>query len=210
MNYDPSDKKVHGAFHRIFTDEQENNIVEYIDEVYIKLGKYFSDFFFESLIFEAYDDIYQNSPSAPPFQCSPGFIKDFKDRHRISSRLSHFRQRPIKKSEQKISEEIELFKLNIKSLIEKARDSDEPVINSDETGFQILPTSIKTWSFKNTKNVSINVADSDKERVSIMSSITSDYKKLPLFIIGKGECLEEAQEKLGEIIDDNYLTFSSK
>ena len=60
MNYDPSDKKVHGAFHRIFTDEQENNIIEYIDEVYIKLGKFFSDFFFESLIFEAYDDIYQN------------------------------------------------------------------------------------------------------------------------------------------------------
>lgn len=114
------------------------------------------------------------------------------------------------KIRKKISEEIELFKLNIKSLIEKARDSDEPVINSDESGFQILPKLIKTWLFKKTKKVSINVADSDKERVSIMASITSDYKKLPLFIIGKGECLEEAQEKLGETIDDNYLTFSSK
>lgn len=210
MNYDPSDMKVHGTFNRIFTDEQENSIVEYIDEVYIKLGKYFPDFFFQSLIFEAYDDIYQNSPTAPHFQCSPGFIQDFKERHRISSRIAHFRQRPINKSEQKILQEIELFKSKIKTLIEKARNSEEPVINADESGFQILPTSIKTWSFKNAKNVSINVSDSDKDRISIMASITSDYEKLPLFIIGKGESLEDAQENLGQIFDNNYLTFSSK
>lgn len=66
------------------------------------------------------------------------------------------------------------------------------VLNADETGFQILPTSIRTWAFKNTKNISINVGDSDKDRVSIMAIITSDFNILPLFIIAKAE--DEAEE----------------
>ena len=84
------------------------------------------------------------------------------------------------------------------------------VVNCDETGFQILPTSIKTWAFKNTKNISINVLDSDKDRISVMASITSHNEKLPLFIIGKGECIEEAEEQLGEMLYENTFTFSTK
>lgn len=102
INYDPSDMKCHGTFNRIFTDEQESNIVEHINETRIKLGKYFPDFAFQSLIFDAYDEIYRDSDSPPSFNCSPGFIKDFKNRNRISSRLAHFRQRPLNKSEIKI------------------------------------------------------------------------------------------------------------
>lgn len=58
-------------------------------------------------------------------------------------------------------------------------------LNADETDFQILPMSIKTWAFKNSKNVSINVKDNDKERVSIMATISSENEKFPLFIIAK-------------------------
>ncbi|KAK8890153.1 hypothetical protein M9Y10_034913 [Tritrichomonas musculus] len=72
------------------------------------------------------------------------------------------------------------------------RNTDEVVLNPDETGFQILPTSIRSWAFKNTKNFSINVGDSDKDRVSIMAIITSDFNILPLFIIAKAE--DEAEE----------------
>lgn len=82
------------------------------------------------------------------------------------------------------------------------------VLNADETGFQILPTSIRTWAFKNTKNISINIGDSDKDRVSIMATITSDFNKLPLFIIAKVE--DEAEEQIGQLIDNNVYTFSEK
>lgn len=209
-NYDPSDMSVHGTFNRIFTDEQERNLTEYIVEVYIKTGRYFPDFAFQSLAFQLYDDIYENSLNAPSFNCSSGFINDFKNRNKFSSRLAHFRQRPISKSQKKINQEIDNFKSLVTQLINDSKNSNEPVINADETGYQILPTSIKTWAIKNTKNISINVADSDKERLSIMASITSDFKKLPLFIIGKGTDRDQVEEELGELIDNNEFTFSDK
>ena len=208
--YDPSDMSFRGKFNRIFTKEQETNLSEHIVEVYCKAGRYFPDFAFQSLAFEFYDEIYRDDPSPPAFNCSAGFIHDFKKRNNFSSRLAHFRQRPMEKNDQEINKEIENFKLLIKNLIEKSRSSNEPVINSDETGFQILPTSIKTWAIKNASNVSINVADSDKDRISIMASITSEFEKLPLFIIGKGTNREKVEEELGEMIGDNEFTLSAK
>lgn len=209
--YDPTDTSVHGQFHRIFTNDQEASIVDYINQNYIKPGNYFSDFMFQTFIFDAYDDVYTDQIDLPRFNCSPGFIRDFKNRNNISSRAAHFRQRPLDISEEKLIIKIETFKKQIRDLIEKVRNSeDEVVVNCDETGFQILPTSIKTWAFKNTKNISINVLDSDKDRISVMASITSHNEKLPLFIIGKGECIEEAEEQLGEMLYENTFTFSTK
>ena len=209
-NYDPSDMSVHGISKRIFTNEQENNLSDHIIEVYIKTGRYFPDFMFQSLAFDFYEEIYQNSPSAPEFNCSKGFIYDFKNRNKFSSRLAHFRQRPISKSQEKINKEIEDFKSQVRDLIKISEETDEPVVNADETGFQVLPTSIKTWAIKNTTNISINVADSDKERLSIMASITSDNQKLPLFIIGKGNNKETVEEELGPMLENNEFTFSVK
>ena len=201
---------VHGTFNRIFTDEQENNLTEHIIEVYIKTNRYFPDFAFQSLAFQFFDEIYKNTPDPPKFNCSAGFINDFKNRNRFSSRLSHFRQRPLTKSQIKIQKEIDDFRSLVSQLINHSKSSNEPIINADETGYQILPSSIKTWAIKNSSNVSINVADSDKDRLCIMASITADFEKLPLFIIGKGERKEDVEEELGEMIEGNEFTFSVK
>ena len=74
----------------------------------------------------------------------------------------------------------------------------------------MLPTTIRTWAFKNDKNISINVNENDKDRVSIMATITSEYKKLPLFIIAKANDEDEAEEQIGELIENNTFTFSEK
>ena len=140
----------------------------------------------------AFNEIYPDLKKAPRFECNPGFISDFKNRNNISSRLAHFRQRPLNKKEADIKKEIQKFWSDINDLIQKVRNTDEVVLNPDETGFQILPTSIRSWAFKNTKNFSLNVGDSDKDRVSIMAIITSDFNILPLFIIAKAE--DEAEE----------------
>ena len=52
--YDPSDMTVHGTFNRIFSNKQENDLTEHIIEVYVKTGRYFSDFAFQSLALEFY------------------------------------------------------------------------------------------------------------------------------------------------------------
>lgn len=59
--------KCHGTFNRIFTDEQESNNIEHIDETLIKLWKYFPDLAFQSLICDAYDKIYRDSNMPPSF-----------------------------------------------------------------------------------------------------------------------------------------------
>ena len=59
--------------------------------------------------------------------------------------------------------------------IENTIIASEIVLNTDETRFQILPTSIRTWALKNAKNVSINTVDNEKERVSVMATISSNF-----------------------------------
>lgn len=209
-SYDPTNTSVHGNFHRIFTDEQEGNIIQYIKTNFIQKGNYFSDFYFESVIYNAFNEIYPDPKKAPRFECSPGFINDFKNRNKISSRLAHFRQRPLDKNETDIENEIQIFRSEINELIQKVSNSNEVVLNADETGFQILPTSIRTWAFKNDKNVSINVYDNDKDRVSVMATISSNFDKLPMFIIAKANDEDEAEEQLGPLINNNESTFSKK
>ena len=97
--------------------------------------------------------------------------------------MVHFKQRYKNNPKSDNTYIIDEFKATIQSVIESARLKGEPVVNGDETGFQILPDCIKTWAYKNSSNVSINVLDSTKERISVMASITSTNCKLPLFII---------------------------
>ena len=151
MNWDPADTSVHGDFNRIFTDEQENSVVSFIKENYIDEGNYFSGIHFQSLMFDAYDDAFKHEEETPEFSCSTKFINDFKDRHRISSRLAHFRQRPNDRTIDEINDDLQSFRSQVRSLIDSTSNSDEPVINCDETGYQIMPTNIKTWAFKNSK-----------------------------------------------------------
>ena len=57
----------------------------------------------------AFNEIYPDLKKAPRFECNPGFISDFKNRNNISSRLAHFRQRPLNKKEADIKKEIQKF-----------------------------------------------------------------------------------------------------
>lgn len=210
ISWNPFDTKNKGVCHRIFTDSQEQNMMDYIEDNYINTNGYFSNAQFQTLAFEAYDNIYKNVEKPPNFNCSKHFISDFKNKFNVSSRLAHFKERKENYTQNNAEEDIELFKATIKSVIEDANQKGEPVINADETGFQILPNSIKTWAYKGSKNVSIDTKDNSKERISVMASISSNMCKLPLFIIGQGYCIENALEQCGEPIEPNKLSFSAK
>ncbi len=210
IDWDPFDTKNRGKCHRIFTDDQEKSMVNYIEDNYINPGNYFSDGHFQSLAFEAYDNIYRNTDDPPPFQCSESFIYKFKQKYGISSRLAHFKEREPNFNSIENSEDINIFKATIQSVIEKARQNNEPVLNADETGFQIFPNYIKTWAFKGSKNVAINVVESTKERLSVMATISSTYCKLPLFFISSANSEEESEEKIGELIPPNVSSYSAK
>lgn len=210
VSWSPMNTENHGTFHRVFTDEQEKSMVEYIEDNYIEPHNYFSNSQFQTLAFEAYDNIYRNQENPPNFCCSKNYISKFKNKYDISSRLAHFKERDIKISQDDMSEEIALFRSNIQTIIEEAQKNGEPVLNGDETGFQILPNSIKTWAFKGTKNIAINTNANVKDRISIMATISANMEKLPLFLIGKGNSIEEAMEQVGELNEPNKLSYSYK
>ncbi|KAK8841441.1 hypothetical protein M9Y10_027058 [Tritrichomonas musculus] len=137
-------------------------------------------------------------------------LTDFKNKYYILSRLAHFKERNDNLNENVNSEEFDFFKAHIRSIIENAQINKELVVNADETGFQILPNSIKTWAYKGTKNISIRPLDSTKQCISVMASITSNYCKIQLFIIGHGNSLEEAEEQVGQLREKNKLSYSAK
>lgn len=68
----------HGKCHRIFQDDQEQNIADYIRKNYLQTNKYFSNAQFQTLAFEAFDNVYSNVEKPPRFVCSPNYISKFK------------------------------------------------------------------------------------------------------------------------------------
>ena len=125
--------------------------------------------------------IYRDLDEILQFQCSP-----------------HFKQITKANSTDNNSDQIDFFKATVQSVIQKARENNEPVLNGDGTGFQILPNSGQTWAYKNSKNIANNVLDSTKSRISVMATISNNHEKLPLFIIAGANNEEEKVDLLGQ------------
>ena len=103
-----------GKFHRIVSNDQEAIIVDYINQNYIKPEYYFSNSMVQTLIFDAYDEVYADQIVHQRFNSSiPGFINDFKSRNNISSRIVYFGQKPININEEDLNIKIESFKKQI-------------------------------------------------------------------------------------------------
>ena len=198
----PGDVHNYSKAKRIFSDETEEGVSDYITDNYIKPGYYFPDKEFQNVMFRAYN---MDDSITKDFHCSPGFISDFKNRHRFCSRKAHPKKRPEREL---TTENIEVFIAQIKSLIETARKNNEPVVNGDETGWRILPPFLRTWAVKNSKNIIIKVHDDEHAHISAMASVTIDFEKLPLFLIAEGIKEDDMEKQLGEDIFPNVGTYT--
>lgn len=190
----PYDKKNHGAHHRIFTDEEEEALADFIRFNYIDQGYHFSDKSFINFANQAYNEKYQNIENPPQFNCSKHFIQNFKKRNRISSKRAHYQRRPSASKK-----EIDKFIEDIKALIKKGRSSKIIILNADETYWHILPNNTRTWARKGSDHVVIRTFDSTKAHITAMATINQDGSKLPLFLIAKGETEKCEQSQLGDI-----------
>ena len=93
--FNPLDKK-YGQHKRIFTDEEEDSLADYIVDNYIIPGHYFTDDDFRELALQAWKEKYipilnSSDPEIrsqyKEFTCSRGFIYDFKYHHHFSSKV---------------------------------------------------------------------------------------------------------------------------
>ena len=87
------------AKNRIFTDDEERQIAEDICELFLNQGLLFTDQEFRQVILARYVEKYVNSDceTIPAFNCSNGYIYDFKRKYRFSSRRAHAKRRPVVK-----------------------------------------------------------------------------------------------------------------
>lgn len=94
-NFSPTRPK-YGISRRIFTEEEENEIADFIKEQIIRRGYFFNDDDFRELIMSEYIRKYKDSDDIIPFNASDGYIVNFKNKHKISSKKCHVKRRPDK------------------------------------------------------------------------------------------------------------------
>lgn len=176
----------------IFTIEEEEGIADYIRTNFLEQKRLFTDEDFRLIAIDAYLEKYRDADKVPHFNCSNGYIYDFKMRHRFSSRLSHSKRRPPVQSD-----EVKNWILKIKELLK--REDRRRIINIDETAWVLFPKGILTWAERGAEDVSFYAQGDPKESVTVLAAITADNTRLPLQFIatGKTERVEESQ--LGDI-----------
>lgn len=76
------------------------------------------------------------------------------------------------------------------------------LVNADETSWYILPQNVHTWANTNSENVIILTKDEEKANFICMSSITSNYQSLNLFLFFNQKKI--LNDEFDEIESDSY------
>ena len=192
-NFDPLVTKC-GQHLRIFTNEEEDAITDYIITNILLQGILFTDEDFEELIMNAFLEKHRNDPedaTIRQFTVSKGFIYDFKKNHRITSKKCHTKRRPDNKKYDKF------FVADIEDVF---RNNElRYIINIDETGWDVIPGNIRTWHMVGTDHVVRYVNANDKEKVTVVAAIAADGTKLPLQFIAKGTTPAVLESQIGDV-----------
>lgn len=178
---------------RIFTDEEERQIAEDICALFLNPGLLFTDQEFRLFILERYLEKYVHSDceQIPAFNCSNGYIYDFKKKHRFSSRRTHPKRRC------NVSDaDLQHWREQIRELLEHAdRDC---IINADETSWAMFPSNILTWARTGDENTAINIGHNAKDTLTVLASVTANGGRLPLYILAKGTTEKVLASQLGD------------
>jgi hypothetical protein len=93
----------HGRHHRRFTGTEERGISDHIANNYINVGRLFTDATFHEIAVQAYLEKHQRDEDIRQFNCSAGFIVDFRAKNQFSSPSAHMKRRPRVTPEQRVA-----------------------------------------------------------------------------------------------------------
>lgn len=199
-DYTPLIKKV-GLHNRVFTDDEENAIAEFIVENYIKPKLFFTDSDFKEIALIAWQEKYlpildsedeSVRKKYKEFHCSEGFINDFKKNHKFSSKRCHLKRRPDPDDEY-----AQQFIDEIKQLLDTV--DHERILNCDETGWKLFPKGILVWSETGIDNGGTMAKMSDKEQLTVLATVSAANTKLPLFFLAKGKTELVDNTQIGDV-----------
>ena len=190
------------APNRIFSEEEESSIAAMIRGEFLTKGLLFTDAEFRALIMDQYLSKYRDAEEAPSFQCSNGFVYDFKRRHGFSSRKGRIARRPPTDQTS-----IQIWREQISHLLETC-DRDR-ILNCDETSWTVFPNNILTWADVGAECVPLKVNGDEKNCLTVLATVTANGGKLPLFFIAKGLTDRVLDTQIGDV-STHWRSFSKK
>ena len=201
-NFNPIEKQKRPKS-QIFSEEQEDQIAEFILVNKIAKGKCFSDADYVELLVEFYLNYHMNDEKLNyEFTFSNGYIYNFKKRHAFVSKLCHIKRRPSLNITY-----LNKFIDNMKILFDTVPL--ERIINIDETAKFLVPKNLKVWHSRGMDDVSIPVKFQDKQRITAVCAIGADGTNHKIQFIAKGKTNIAADNKLG-VCYPHLKTFSEK
>jgi hypothetical protein len=186
---------IRGQHLRIFTEEEETAMADYIRENFVRPGYLFSDSDFRLVAIQAYLEKHHAETASEDlnFLCSSTFMSDFRFRNRFSLRVFHYKRRPIvvdhERNERWIAEIAQLI---------RSVDPDR-IVNIDETSWLLWPRGLLTWADTGSTSVQVRIQGDEKESLTATAAITASGIKLPLQIIAKGKTEYVEGSQLGDV-----------
>ena len=164
----------HGLHNRIFSNEEEASICDFVVSNFIEPGNLFTNMDFKRVAADAYLQIHIDD-EIKEVQFSNKFVSDFKKRNHLSSRKAHYRRRPKVVTKEKISNWVK----KVRTLIDSVPH--DRILNADETSVRILQNNLLTWAEMGSDSVTILVDDDEKKMITAMATISLAGTKFPLF-----------------------------
>jgi hypothetical protein len=177
---------------RIFTDEQEDRLVDRIVTDYLSKGLFYCDEDFKLDARRFYDEIcaeleekaaFNPEDAArlhrmPDFKVSGPFIRDFRSRHGMALRRPSLRRR-----RRVTEEEMTEFVHRVEDVM--GRIPPERIVNLDETNWRSVSPGFLTWGHRGAESVPCTIEKNEKEGITVIAAVDAAGNKLPLTIIGK-------------------------
>ena len=186
---------------RVFTNEEEEEITNYILENIIKEGILFTNYDFKLLIMDAFNEKYlyeEDYDKIPKFNASDGFVTDFKSRNNLVSRM-HVARRPLVKNFD------DIFAQQMNQLFKTVKPC--YIINIDETSWEVIPKILKSWHVKGEDHVLRYVNSNCKENITVVAGVRADGLRLPLQFLATGKTEKVLETQIGDV-GDHMKTFS--
>lgn len=204
-NFNPIVKQIR-IKSRIFTEEEEDSIANFIWSQKITKGECFTDEDAVEILTDAFlDKHYDDEDFDFTYVVSNGYIYDFKLRHNFVSKLCHLKRRPIQDSNN--STFIDNFIDEMQVLFDTVPN--ERIVNVDETAIFVSPKQLKIWHSKGVDDVSLPVTFNEKQRMTAVCAIAADGFKFPIQFIAKGKTEEVLETQIGDV-DPHLRAFSEK
>jgi hypothetical protein len=155
---------------------------------------------FRALTLDWFRKVYRDVETETRFACSPSFIKGFMTRNGFSIRRQHFKRRPAASPE-----DIARFSAELTTLLQN--ESNEFILNCDETAWRLYPNGILTWWDTGVDGVATWILGDEKDAMTVLATISASHTKWPLFFVAKGKTQRVENSQIGDV-GDNWRSHS--